>query len=645
MKNNHVFKTIIRKSLSSLMILSLSTPMLLTTSTVLAEEDMSVKNANSTKTSESSTATENATSDQVIAPSDTDVVTSERNPESDVLDVPDSASPTDDKALASSDDTSLVLPEESAKALLRTTPIQDKVDIPDPVLKQEILTALKLPVGTELTKSDMEKLTSLTFSEDKVDAAPISDLSGLEYATNLNTFNITGKSNLTDFSPLAQLNALVYVRIQTSALTSANFPDLSKSQGIKLLDVTATGIDNAVLPKIAKLRELNSLHLDNNMGITTIEPLKTLPNLQILFIQFCGVTDFRSVVEFPALKNLSASGQNTGRGDEPTDISRSKLVYDTSAKTVFIPFDMMPNRLTNFDGYIPPFTTSTSERNTYLDFNGERLPANRLQISDQGITVLDVSEAAYTQLNTLVYNPRVNNPFGSYAVPEGLDFYAISSGTYLHQFNVNDDGAPVTVSYVDENGQTLLPDKQINGFVGKDYDVAAEMIPDYQLVNVVGVTSGVFSNDAQTITFVYKKLGGVSKLGEVIVSYVDLDGNEIAPTEKMAGNVGAAYQTKQLNIKDYTFKEVKGAPTGLFADQALVVTYVYTQNTIAKDPDKVGQNKGTGEITSLTSDASKDGSQSLPKTGESRHMTVILTGIALLSGATACLIKLRRKKR
>lgn len=639
------FKTIIRKSLSSLMILSLTTPMLLTTSTVLAEEDMSVKGANNTTTSESSTATANTTSDQVIVPSDTDVVTSEGNPESDALDVPDSVSPTDDKALAFSDETSLIAPEESSKKVVRTTPSQDRVDIPDPVLKQEILAALNLPVGTELTKSDMEKLTSLFLSEEKMNATPISDLSGLEYATNLDSFYIKGKSNLTDFSPLEQLTSLIYVRIQTSALTSANFPDLSKSQGIKLLDFTRTGIDNAVLPKITKLRELSTLHLDQNMGITTIEPLKELPNLQVLFIQFCGVTDFRSVVEFPALKNLAAFGQNTGRGDDPTDISRSKLAYDTSAKTVFIPFAMMPNRLTNFDGYIPPFTTSTSASNTYVDFNGEQLPANRLQITDQGITVLDVSEAAYTELNTLTYNARVNNPFGSYAVPEGLDSYAISAGTYLHQFNVNDDGAPVTVSYVDENGQTLLPDKKINGFVGKDYDVSAEMIPDYQLINVVGATSGLFSNDAQTVTFVYKKLGGVSKLGEVMVSYVDLEGNEIAPTEKMSGNVGDAYQTKQLDIKNYTFKEVKGAPTGLFADQALVVTYVYTQNTTAKDPDKAVQNKGAGESASSTSDASKDGSQSLPKTGESRHMSVILTGIALLSGATVCLIKLRRKKR
>ncbi|PCS06183.1 hypothetical protein RU86_GL000415 [Lactococcus piscium] len=490
----------------------------------------------------------------------------------------------------------------------------------------------------------MEKLTSLRITK-MTSPTLISDLSGLEYATNLLTFSIIDKSALTDFSPLEQLTNLTYVTLQTNALTSANFPDLSKSQGIKFLDLTATGIDDAVLPKIAKLRELNSLHLDQNMGITTIEPLKDLPNLQVLFIQFCGVTDFRSVVEFPALKNLSAFGQNTGRGDEPTDISRSKLVYDTNSKTVFIPFAMMPNRLTNFDGYIPPFTTSSSASNTYLDFNGEQLPANRLQITDLGITVLDVSEAAYTQLNTLVYNPRVNNPYGSYAVPEGLDFYAISAGTYLHQFNINDDGAPITVSYMDENGQTLLPDKQINGFVGKEYAVAAEMIPDYQLVNVVGATSGVFSNDAQTVTFVYKKLGGVSKLGEVMVSYVDLDGNEIAPTEKMSGNVGDAYQTEQLDIKDYTFKEVKGAPTGLFSDKALVVTYVYTKNTTAKDPDKAEQNKVAGERASSTSDASKDGSQSLPKTGESRHMAVILTGIALLSGAAACLIKLRRKKR
>ncbi|EIP8069516.1 DegV family protein, partial [Enterococcus faecalis] len=49
-------------------------------------------------------------------------------------------------------------------------------------------------------------------------------------------------------------------------------------------------------------------------------------------------------------------------------------------QSFFVPFSIMPNRLTNFDGYQPPFTTSNSTSQTYFDLNGVQVPSSRLAI-------------------------------------------------------------------------------------------------------------------------------------------------------------------------------------------------------------------------------------------------------------------------
>nr|WP_223804565.1 hypothetical protein [Lactococcus protaetiae] len=284
-------------------------------------------------------------------------------------------------------------------------PADNIISIPDSFLKQAIVSTLGLAAGSDVTQSDMARLTALTLN-----SAQISSFEGLEYAVNLSYIYMNVDNNITDFSPLAQLSSLTMVYLQTSSLTSSNFPDLSKSTGLTNLSLAGTSIDDNVLPKLAKLTSLTSLNLDSNMNITTFAPLKTLPNLKSLNVQFCGITDFTVINQFPVLNNLAAFGQNTGRNDLPTTIGRSSLDYNSDNQTLFLPFSMMPNRMINFDGYIPPFTTSNTASNTYLDFNGVQLSADRLQIDEQGITVLGVTEDEFKNITSFEYNARINNP-------------------------------------------------------------------------------------------------------------------------------------------------------------------------------------------------------------------------------------------
>ncbi|MBO0474922.1 MucBP domain-containing protein [Enterococcus ureasiticus] len=519
--------------------------------------------------------------------------------------------------------------EDAPAAMI--APRADTITIADPILKQTILSTLGLPADSELTQADMDRLTNLSLN-----SAQISSLSGLEHATNLNSIYMNTTNNITDFSPLEQLTSLTYVTLQTKSLTSTNFPDLSKNIGITNLSLGSTSIDDTILPKIAQLTSLTRIYMDSNMNITTIAPFKALPNLKSLSVQFCGITDFTVIKEFPVLNDLAAFGQNTGRNDLPTTIGRSSLEYDFDQETLFIPFSMMPNRLTNFDGYVPPFTTSNSASNTYLDFNGTQLPASRLQITDQGITIAGVTEDEFANLSTFEYNARLNNPAGSYAQPPGFAFYAISSGTYLHQFNVLNDGEPVTIHYQDTDGNKLLPTETRSGLVGQAFNITAPDIPDYELTQLPNNASGNFTDQEQTVTFVYKtkSVPIIEIKGKVTAYYVDTN-DKVIKKVPQTDTIGKPFTTEQLEFKGYTFKEVKGKTTGTFAEEDQEVTYIYTEDEDKTDPttstdssettnsttsstEKTTNNTGTKDSADQVTNSSSNNSQT-PKTGTSSN--------------------------
>lgn len=445
------------------------------------------------------------------------------------------------------------------------------VAIPDLVLKQAILTQLGKPLTNELTKEDMEHLTSLRLLGET--AAQIHTLTGLEYAANLVDITLDA-SQVTDFSPLEQLSSLVYVSLSGKNITSANFPNLSKSSGITHIYASNAQLDNDVLPKLVLLKQLERLYLDSNIYITTLEPLKILPKLRSISVQFCGITDFTVISEFPALNDLAAFGQNTGRTSTPTTITRTNLPYDAEQETIFLPFTLMPDRLTNFDGYVPPFTISTSANETQLEFNGVRLPENRLQINEHGITVSAVSEEEYSNLSSIEYNARINNPVGNYQTPANFAFYSISSGTYLHQFDVVDepkDGAPVAVRYLDETGLDIEEPTILTGKIDEAFQTAPKEFNGWILKTSPDNNQGNFTLSPQEIIYLYEKAQGAP----IIVKYLDETGQQLQEPTVLTGTIDTPFQTTPKEMDDWTLKTSPNNEHGTFTLNTQEVVYIY----------------------------------------------------------------------
>ena len=528
--------------------------------------------------------------------------------------------------------------------------------LPDPTLQSIVAKALGIEVS-EITKEKISKMQTIyIYSTDSA----LADLSGLEYATSLSSFYMNGTNQISDFSVLTKIDSLVYAYLMGANVTDDNVPDFGDN--FTRLNLSSANVTDAVYPKILEMKNLESLTFESNMNITTIAPLATLPNLKELRIQFCAVSDFTVINNFPVLENLAAYGQNTGRSDGVTTISAKELNYDAATQSFFVPFSIMPNRLTNFDGYVPPFSTSNSQSQTYFDLNGVQLPSSQLSITDQDVTVSDITPEEFEGIHTMKYNSRLNNPAGTYAQPDGFSFYAISSGTYLHQFAINhqEAAADVTVEYVDTDGNEIYAPQVITGNVGDDYDATTDV---YKLT-INGYTldtkqlpkngTGVMSDQAQTVTYVYTKNSDKGKDSEraaaVTVVYVDKDGKEIHAAKTIQGNIGDHYDatTKeyQLSINGYHLDESQLPENriGKLGKEPQTITYVYTKDASPAKTSTSEQKNKTSTSKKENTNYQKDSESKakLPQTNDVSKSYLNLIGIGLVSFIGFYLIKRRK---
>ena len=144
------------------------------------------------------------------------------------------------------------------------------VSIPDANLRAAIEDALGKASGAPITQAEMRTLTWL-----RAYNAGISDLTGLEFATNLETLWLIG-NNVSDISALSGLTNLTELWLRVNQIT-----DISALSG---------------------LTNLERLWIDQN-NITDISPLAGLTNLTELWI---GQNNFTDISVLSGLTNLMA---------------------------------------------------------------------------------------------------------------------------------------------------------------------------------------------------------------------------------------------------------------------------------------------------------------------------------------------------
>ena len=169
--------------------------------------------------------------------------------------------------------------------------------MPDANLRQVVREVLRLSDEMPLTQRALHQLTGL-----KADNRQITDLAGLEHATNLNWMGLGG-NEIFDLSPLAGLVHLESLWIYENPIS--NLSPLANLVNLKTLDLGACQISD--IRPLTNLTRLESLRLHVN-AIRDIEPLAELKQLRALWLQYNQIVDITPLTGLVALEELRIEG-------------------------------------------------------------------------------------------------------------------------------------------------------------------------------------------------------------------------------------------------------------------------------------------------------------------------------------------------
>ncbi|EDO1222098.1 LapB repeat-containing protein [Listeria innocua] len=536
---------------------------------------------------------------------------------------------------------------------------QDIVNIPDPVLKSYLNGLLGQPSTSDITEAQMDTITNVTISNNS-----LTDLTGLDYAHNLTLLHLSN-TGVTDYALVAKIPSLTNLSIDGNNLTTDSLPDLNGLTNITNLNLSPGKLDNSALTKFNKMPNLTYLNLDSNPSITDIMPLKSIPKLATLFVQFCGINDFRGIDSFPKLLNLSAYGQNVGRTVLiNSTIKSSSLNFDEANQTLFVPFTLMTQRSVNFDGYMFPFTTNAGSAGTYFTLNNTKIDGSRLSIDDKGIRVSGITKDYFDSITKMEYNALYNNPAGSYQTPPGFNSYSVSGGSYDHYFDIDHTLNITSDSTISYTEQTTVTEEQFLTDIHAETDDGTPVTSDFD--SVVDLNKpGVY-----TVTLNAENAGLKAAPKQVTVTILEKPvitaNNSITYTKDTT-------KTAQQFLKDISAKTSDGsAVTSNFdseVDLTQVGTYEVTLNAVSSDgveadpvtvlvnvvlgnepptPPGPGPDPNPDPNTPAINDDNNDDlvlsedsndtpnnqnksseKPALPKTGDSSQTTIVLIGIIL----------------
>ncbi|MDE2887202.1 MAG: leucine-rich repeat domain-containing protein [Gemmatimonadota bacterium] len=246
------------------------------------------------------------------------------------------------------------------------TPPSPPVSIPDANLRSVIEDSLGKARGAEITRAEMASLTKL-----EAERADISNLTGLEYATNLahlelrfneisDVSSLSGLSNLlvlylgdnriADLSPLSGLTNLRTLWLFDNGITDVQ--SLSALSNLKELDLAFNGFSD--VSPLSGLTDLTTLVLDVT-NIADVSPLSGLTNLEELGLSYTSISD---VSPLSGLTNLRALGLQSCRN--VSDFS--PLAESTGLEELYL----SDNSITD----LSPLSPLTSLTLLFLDNNG-----------------------------------------------------------------------------------------------------------------------------------------------------------------------------------------------------------------------------------------------------------------------------------
>lgn len=213
----------------------------------------------------------------------------------------------------------------------------------------------------------------------------------------------------------------------------------------------------------------------------------------------------------------------------------------------------------------------------------------------------NLSELCDEAINDLYAN--AGNEFGGYYNLETNKDVLVLAYNYFYN-----EGLSFYFDQKDKNGNyTDNKDMSNSDREGENYSIGSYMRDEKKGDEEILERAGTLeSNSENTISGVLKNIGNYTpnaylnfnfmvnlqlkyraRTGNLIIRYVDREGNELLSSVTSTKMVGKDYQTKPEDILNYELVDIDGVEIGKYIDGTIIVTYIY---------DKVSSEE-TGEIT------------------------------------------------
>ncbi|EAG6101433.1 MucBP domain-containing protein [Listeria monocytogenes] len=474
------------------------------------------------------------------------------------------------------------------------------------------LPKLKKIVGISTGLNDIKALGEMPALEEvELGGDYITDFTPLLEQENLKSFSYNSYAwldpsyhqiNNEEFTKFANLKSIENLDVTWNNITDLSA--LTANDHITNLNLSFNKFTN-VAP-IATMKKLKVLYLNNN-NLTSIDSLNTLRGLSIAYADNNNITDLSKLKDFfesmnvvGDYKGLQVNSQTitlptinikegaTAISNNPTlDIDGKEMPISSISDGGTVSAD---NKTVSFSN-LPIGTKTVTYNATFTATSAKGVPLSYSLKVSQPITVSEKTDSSVNVFykdengNELATSETISGKSGeNYQTTEKtITNYKLKEieGQASGQFGDSDttvtyvyekaDGAPVTVKYVDGDGNELATSDTLNGKIDASYQSTAKSITGWTVKTTPTNANGVFTNANQTVTYVYEKADGAP----VTVKYVDGDGNELATSDTLNGKIDAPYQSTAKNITDWTVKTTPANANGVFTNTNQTVTYVY----------------------------------------------------------------------
>ena len=280
--------------------------------------------------------------------------------------------------------------------------------IPDPNLRAAIEAALGKSPGTPIAPAEIATLPRLEAINRN-----ISDLTGLEGATNLTHLNLRNNS-ITDISAVSGMTNLKELRLHRNAISDIS--PVAELTNLTVLEINDNNISD--ISPVANLINLKHLELPNN-NVSDISAVSGLTNLTVLNLGGNAISDISAVARLTRLTRLQLSNNTISDVSPLLGLNLIGLSWDSTGLYI----EDNPLSYPSINTHIPAMQTKGVE----VKFDN-RTPTTLLNISGV-INELD---------NLLILEVRDSNNLTFAGVP--VTFTITSGGGTLSVTSTITDG-------------------------------------------------------------------------------------------------------------------------------------------------------------------------------------------------------------